>query len=50
MTVSEAEEEEEVYDEHVWTSPLNAMTIVEALRDELCALDPGYRTAEEEPT
>jgi len=41
MTVSEAEEEGDVYDEHVWTSPVNAMTIVEALRDELCALDPA---------
>lgn len=40
MTVSEAEEEEETYDEHVWTSPLNAMRIVEGIRDSLCALDP----------
>lgn len=28
------------YDEHVWTSPKNAMVIVEALRDRLCVLDP----------
>lgn len=40
MTVSEAEEEEEVYDEHVWTSPRNAMRITEGIRDALCALDP----------
>ena len=40
MTVSEAEEEEDVYDEHVWTSPRNAMRIVEGIRDALCALDP----------
>ena len=40
MTVSEAEEEEEVYDEHVWTSPLNAMRIVEGIRDALCTIDP----------
>ena len=40
MTVSEAEEEEDVYDEHVWTSPRNAMRIVEGIRDTLCALDP----------
>lgn len=41
MTVAEAEEEEDVYDEHVWTSPKNAMTIVEAIRDALCAIDPA---------
>ena len=40
MTVSEAEEEEDVYDEHVWTSPLNAMRIVEGIRDALCEIDP----------
>ena len=40
MTVSEAEEEEDVYDEHVWTSPINAMRIIEGIRDTLCALDP----------
>lgn len=40
MTVSEAEEEEDVYDEHVWTSPQNAMRITEGIRDALCALDP----------
>jgi len=27
------------YDEHVWTSPVNAMTIVSALTDALCELD-----------
>lgn len=40
MTVSEAEEEEDVYDEHVWTSPLNAMRIIEGIRDALCEIDP----------
>jgi len=35
----EAAEEPE-YDEHVWTSPKNAMLIVEAVRDALCAIDP----------
>ena len=48
MTVSEAEEEDEVYDEHVWTSPKNAMRIVEGIRDTLCTIDPAgadtYRT------
>ena len=37
-----AEEEEEEgpeYDEHVWTSPKNAILICEALCEELCALD-----------
>lgn len=28
-------------DEHVWTSPKNAMQIVTALKDTLCALDPS---------
>lgn len=34
------DEEEMAYDEHVWTSPKNAMLIVEALCEKLCALDP----------
>lgn len=33
-------ETEPAYDEHVWTSPKNAMQIVEVLRDALCELDP----------
>lgn len=28
------------YDEHIWTSPLNAIRMVEAVRDALCALRP----------
>jgi len=28
------------YDEHVWTSPLNAIVISEAIADALCGLDP----------
>jgi len=36
---AEAEEEAE-YDEHVWTSPKNAIRICEALCEELCQLDP----------
>ncbi len=33
------ENHEHDYDEHVWTSPVNAMTIVNALTDALCELD-----------
>ena len=33
------EGEEEELDEHVWTSPLNAVKIVSAICDELCTLD-----------
>ena len=29
------------YDEHVWTSPKNAMLIVQALCDALCGIDPA---------
>ncbi len=32
--------EETEYDEHVWTSPKNAMLIVQALCDTLCEIDP----------
>lgn len=31
--------DEEEYDEHVWTSPKNAITIIEKLRDEIINLD-----------
>lgn len=35
----EGEEEEETeYDEHIWTSPANAVKMMEAIRDEICAL------------
>lgn len=41
MQENPAEEEEETeYDEHVWTSPRNAIRICEALCEELCRLDP----------
>lgn len=37
------------YDEHIWTSPKNAMKMVQALADALCALDgantDGYQAA-----
>ena len=45
MQPEEDEEEEEAegpeMDEHVWTSPKNAVLIVEKIRDELCRIDPG---------
>ena len=43
MTVHpEAAEPDEIeYDEHIWTSPVNAMRMVEAVRDELNELRPG---------
>lgn len=43
MTAEEEEhhhdDEEAELDEHVWTSPLNAVKIVSAICDELCAID-----------
>lgn len=33
--------EEKEYDEHVWTSPQNAMRITQAILTELCRLDPA---------
>ncbi|MCR4614586.1 MAG: metal ABC transporter substrate-binding protein [Clostridiales bacterium] len=35
--------EEKEYDEHVWTSPLNAIKICEAIRDAVCEADPDNR-------
>ena len=46
-THEEEEEDGPEYDEHVWTSPRNAILICEALCGELCEIDPegesGYR-------
>lgn len=36
----EGHEHEEEYDEHVWTSPVNAELIVSALCERLCEIDP----------
>lgn len=36
----EEHEHEEEYDEHVWTSPVNASLIVSALCERLCTIDP----------
>lgn len=35
------------YDEHIWTSPVNAARLVEAIRDTLSEADPGHRDAYE---
>ena len=45
MTVEEAEEAGDEYDEHVWTSPRNAVRLTEAVRDALAAADPAHRDA-----
>lgn len=37
-------EEEIEYDEHIWTSPVNAIKFVEAITDTLCQADPDHRT------
>ena len=43
QAVFEAEEEDEgpAFDEHVWTSPVNALLICQALCDRLCEIDPA---------
>ena len=46
MTAEEEEEGEETeYDEHVWTSPVNAIAITEAVRDALKEADPENAAA-----
>ena len=42
MTVEEAQEEGDAYDEYVWTSPRNELLLTEALRDALTELDPAH--------
>ena len=37
---SDLPEEESEYDEHIWTSPVNAMAMVNQLTSEICKLDP----------
>lgn len=37
----DGEQEEKEFDEHVWTSPKNAMQIVQKLCDKLCRMDSG---------
>ena len=36
------EGEEVQYDEHVWTSPVNAKSITQAIPDTLCSLDESH--------
>ena len=49
MEPEHEDEDEAEYDEHVWTSPLNAIKIVESIRDALVNADPQnanyYQTA-----
>ncbi len=40
MEEEDEEEEEGAYDEHVWLSLKRAITMVEAIRDSLCEIDP----------
>ena len=44
MEEEEEEEEEIAYDEHVWTSPRNAILIVRAITDLLCEADSANAT------
>lgn len=39
MTVSGAHEHEHEYDEHIWTSPVNAAAMLDTLEAELCEID-----------
>ena len=41
MRQRKADGEESEYDEHIWTSPVNAVRMVEAIRDRLCQMYPG---------
>ena len=43
MSGAEEAEEETEYDEHVWTSPVNAMRIVRAVEEALSGADPAHR-------
>ena len=44
------DEEEVEYDEHVWTSPVNAIKIVNALRDEVVSIDNDNKKVYEDST
>ncbi len=52
MTAEEENEdgEEHEYDEHVWTSPKNAITITKAIKEALIGLDPDNKNEYEENT
>jgi len=40
MSGHEEGDGEDAWDEHIWTSPKNAMLLMEAIRDAMCAADP----------
>lgn len=42
--LEEEGEEEDEYDEHIWTSPVNAIKMLEAIRDEVCDLVNAKQT------
>lgn len=44
----EHKEQGEEYDEHVWTSPVNAVKITEAIRDAVCQADSQHRVQYEQ--
>ena len=37
-----AEDEDAAYDEHIWTSPVTAMSLCRAIADALCRADPAH--------
>ena len=43
MEEGHSHEDGEEYDQHVWTSPANAVLIVQAIEDVLCRIDPENR-------
>ncbi len=45
--VADEEEEEEAYDEHVWLSVKNAIIFVQALKEQVIALDPAHASTYE---
>ena len=42
--LEEEGEEEDEYDEHIWTSPVNAIKMLEAIRDEVCEIVNAKQT------
>ena len=49
MEADEEEEEEEVeYDEHIWTSPLNEIIIINYLKEQIIEIDPDNKDIYEE--
>ena len=41
-TLEDGHEEDIEYDEHIWTSPVNAMALCRAICDTLCQADPAH--------